>query len=48
MKAEEKHNDMQMATNQQMALYGAQQQFDLSKYTGKFYPDNLEKNPITL
>ena len=41
MDMEQRKNEMTMASQQQMALYGAQQNFDSSKYAGKFHPDKL-------
>ena len=41
MEMEERKNEMAMASHQQIALYGAQQSFDSSKYAGKFNPDKL-------
>ena len=41
MDMEQRKNEMAMASHQQIALYGAQQNFDSSKYAGKFFPDKL-------
>ena len=44
MDMEQRKNEMAMASHQQIALYGAQQNFDSSKYAGKFFPDKLSQN----
>ena len=41
MEMEQRKHDMAMASHQQMALYGAQQSFDSSKYADKFNPDKM-------